>query len=230
MHVAILGDGTLNNRPCCQHGPSLAEDLEARLGGLGQVTVLASRGMPLEGLPFQIALVPDDATHAVVAVGLEQLVYGDSGPSSTAAVGSPCLEETISALGAQYRSVIADLRCRGLDVVVVTVPAGEVLDPRGVIPGGWAWLDGIHQEITDAAADMGIALLDIREVLSTAADFHGTEGPSETGGRKVAEALLQLLGSATGVTGGARQGRGTATSRAQWKAREEVRDPVARVG
>jgi hypothetical protein len=152
--------------------------------------------MPLEGVPFQVGLIPDDATHIVISAGMEDVLPGGVWPSPMARVAAKGGESPPAAarrFGRAYLRIVRELTDLGLEVTLLGLPSASVIDPLGRLQDLGDWLDALNDEIRYVAFESGGRFLDVRSILSDPADFHGAEGPSQQGGIRLAENLARLI-------------------------------------
>jgi len=69
MHIALLGDSTLDNAPYTDGGPAVVDHLSSRLTGDDRATLLAVDGAIAEMVPAQVDQLPSSATHLLLSVG-----------------------------------------------------------------------------------------------------------------------------------------------------------------
>ena len=68
-HIALLGDSILDNVAYTLGGPDVIRQLRARMPRSWRASLLAVDGSMIADLPDQLAKLPSDASHLVVAIG-----------------------------------------------------------------------------------------------------------------------------------------------------------------
>lgn len=205
MHIALLGDSTLDNARYTDGGPDVTAHLADLLVGGSRVTLLARDGATLDDVPHQLsALEPlldrggpaaTPVTHLVLSAGGNDLL-GEidvlDRPATSVAAALLGLHERAARFGARYREVLDDVLRLRLPTVACTVYDGAFHDPTEAAVVRMA-LRVFDAEITEAALDRGVPVLDLRRVCDEPADYWDPIEPSERGGARIAAAILAAL-------------------------------------
>ncbi len=69
MHLVLLGDSTLDNRPYTDGGPAVIDYVVSHLGEGSTASLLAVDGDMMQDVVRQLETLPSGATHLVLSVG-----------------------------------------------------------------------------------------------------------------------------------------------------------------
>lgn len=204
MHFVLLGDSTFDNALYTEGGPDVREHLQARLAESDRCTLLAVDGAmildvyrQIEGVEAMLQRLPADEapTHVALSVGGNDLL-AEIGvfalPASS--VGDALLQvrERATRFAAEYRPLLDRVLELRLPTIACTVYNGAFPDPTEarVIETALRVFD---DEIVEAARDRDLPVVDLRRVCSEPEDYWNPIEPSDTGGRKIAAAVLEAL-------------------------------------
>lgn len=196
MHIALLGDSTLDNGAYTAGGPAVIDHLSGLLSSEDRATLLAVDGATTQHIQSQLGRVPDGATHVVLSVGgndaLREMEVLDR-PSQTVAHALSEVSRVVEGFEEAYRRSLKQVLQAGLPTTVCTIYNGAFDEARGeqqVIDAALTlWNDAILQ----AALDHDLPALDLRRVCTDRDDYTQQIEPSGQGGRKIAEALHRAL-------------------------------------
>ena len=200
MHIALLGDSTLDNKVYTGGAPSVTEHLNDLLPNGSRASLVAVDGAQVRDIPYQLDTCPSEATHIVLSVGGNDAAM-DIGLLSQSArtVGEALsvLHEATERFDAAYQSALQKVVATGLPVTVCAVYNGNfpeaartVDPPQAVVSTALRlWNDRIIQ----AALDHTCPVIDLRRVCTEPSDFTRQIEPSAQGGRTIAEALFRSL-------------------------------------
>lgn len=196
MHIALLGDSTLDNGAYTSGGPAVIDHLSRLLSSEDRATLLAVDGATTQHIQSQLGRMPDGATHAVLSVGgndaLREIEVLER-PSQTVAHALSEVGRVVEDFEEAYRRSLKQVLQAGLPTTVCTIYNGAFDEARGeqqVIDAALTmWNDAILQ----AALDHDLPVLDLRRVCSDRDDYTQQIEPNEQGGRKIAEALHRAL-------------------------------------
>jgi hypothetical protein len=192
MHLALLGDSTLDNGTYTSGGPAVIDHLSRLLPEEDRATLLALDGATTHGIENQLDRMPEGATEAVLSIG-----------GNDAVMEIPVLEEPVGHVSEAltelsraverfedaYRRCLKEVLQAGLPTTVCTIYNGafEVNGQQQVIDAALAmWNDVILQ----TALDHECPVIDLRRVCTSRDDYTQQIEPSEQGGRKIAKALF----------------------------------------
>jgi len=201
MHLALVGDSTLDNGAYTGGGPSVIDCLRGLLPEKGQATLLAADGATTGGVPRQLRQVPSEATHLVLSVGgndalreigaLERRAENVGGALGT-------LSKVVGRFETAYRKCLQQVAETGLPTTACLIYNGAFQDENGafqderetqqVIDAALAmW----NHALLQAALDHGVSILDLRRICTEQADYTQQIEPNEQGGRKIARAIYR---------------------------------------
>lgn len=196
MHIALLGDSTLDNGAYTSGGPAVIDHLSGLLSSEDRATLLAVDGATTQHIQSQLGGMPEGATHVVLSVGgndaLREIEVLNR-PSQTVAHALSEVSRVVEGFEEAYRRSLKQVLQVGLPTTVCTIYNGAFDEARGeqqVIDAALTmWNDAILQ----AALDHDLPALDLRRVCTDRDDYTQQIEPSEQGGRKIAEALHRAL-------------------------------------
>jgi lysophospholipase L1-like esterase len=194
MHLALVGDSTLDNGAYTAGGPSVVECLQDLLPADDEATLLAVDGATTGSIPHQVRQLPPTATHVVLSVGgndaLQNIGTLES-PAETVAGALRELSRVVDRFETAYRECLQEVLAAGLPTIACTIYNGSFQDQKGTQTVIDAALTMWNDAIVQAALDHGLSVLDLRRVCTEPADFTQQIEPNEQGGRKIAEALYR---------------------------------------
>lgn len=196
MHIALVGDSTLDNKAYTDGGPSVTEHLNDALPPSDDATLIAVDGAQLRDLPHQIDTLPSDATHIVLSIGgndaaMEVDVL--SSPTTTVMDALIAVDDRVQSFASLYREKLRQICSTGLPVTVCTIYNGDFDVSTGEQQAIKAALQMWNSEILQAAIDQDCPVIDLRRVCTSREDFTRQIEPSERGGRKVAQAIAKYF-------------------------------------
>ncbi len=196
MHLALLGDSILDNGAYVSGGSDVATHLGELLPEGASVTLLARDGARVESVFSQIFRIPSEATHLILSVGgNDALGAADVLKQTVQSVGEALdyLAEIIERFQRSYRELTEQVIATGRSVAVCTIyyPAFEspTFQVRAV-----AALAHFNDVIIFEASRLQVPVLDLRQVCTDATDYANPIEPSHAGGRRIAEAIVRMLG------------------------------------
>ena len=201
MHVALLGDSTLDNAAYTEGGPDVVAHLNRLLVKPERATLFARDGAVIEEVSAQLDRLretlggPEEVTHIVLSVGGNDLLGVQdvlTSRAGTVAEAILLLREVASAFGERYCALLDEVIRLGLPTAVCTVYAGAFVDAE-VAAAVETALRVFDHEILDAGVVRGLPVVDLRRVCTDPADYWNPIEPSERGGAKIASALLGAL-------------------------------------
>ena len=194
MHLALLGDSTLDNGAYTSGGPAVIDHLSRLLPEEGRATLLAVDGATTQGIGSQLDRLPEGATRAVLSVG-----------GNDAVMEIPVLEEPVGHVSEAltelsraverfedaYRRCLKEVLQARLPTTVCTIYNGAFDEPGGQQRVIDAALTMWNDVILQAALDHECPVIDLRRVCTSRDDYTQQIEPSEQGGRKIAKALFR---------------------------------------
>jgi GDSL-like Lipase/Acylhydrolase family len=194
-HLVLLGDSILDNGAYTGAGPDVIAQVKQRLPAGWRASLSAVDGATTAGIPAQLRALPAEATHLVLSVGgNDALRYmgllGVRVRSSGEAL--LLLADAAQEFEHAYRTAVEACLKPGLPLVVCTIYHGSFPDPdfqrRAVVA-----LTLFNDVILRVAIDRQLAVVDLRRICRSAADYANPIEPSSAGGAKIADALVRAV-------------------------------------
>jgi hypothetical protein len=205
-HIVLLGDSTFDNARYTEGGPDVISQVRHILPTDWRASLLAVDGATTEDVPSQLQHVPPDASHLVLSMGGNDALMNFNILNTSAASTS----EALAALGdvsrgfeKRYRRAVGACRRRRLPLAVCTIYNGCFPDDtfqRLVSTALMVFNDAILR----VAIEFGLAVIDLRFVCSSPADYANPIEPSSVGGAKIAGAIVNLVSAGHTENAGAR--------------------------
>ena len=196
LHIVLMGDSIFDNRTYTGGGPAVIDQVNELLSGSGRATLLAVDGHCASDLGEQLPRLPKDATHVVVSAGGNDALLNDGVLSER--VGS--VTEAALRIGdiadqfeTQYRDAASEIVNVNAAVTVCTIYNGAFPDPT------WqnavtATLRVFNEAIFRAANELGLGVIDLRDICNKPEDYANPIEPSSVGGAKIARAIVEVVG------------------------------------
>ena len=202
-HIVLLGDSVFDNGAYVGSGPDVVAQLRKRLPAGSRATLKAIDGSITDGIRAQLLLVPKDATHLVISAGgNDALHYSTVMDEKARTVGAALdrLAEIRERFAADYATMLDAVAARGLPTAVCTI-----YDPRfpekAKSRRGAVGLAIFNDCITREASARGLALIDLRLIVSDPQDLANPIEPSVEGGAKIAQAIADFVGESDQAAG-----------------------------
>jgi len=190
-HVVLLGDSIFANGAYVGGGPDVIEQLGKRLPLGARATLNAMDGSVTSGVRLQLQIAPEDATHFVVSAGGNDALHHagllDEKVSSVADALDK-LAAVRESFARDYRTMLDDVVARGLPVAVCTIYDARFPDLKQRRRASLG-LTIFNDCITREASARGLALIDLRLILTADSDLANPIEPSVSGGAKIANAI-----------------------------------------
>lgn len=132
MHVALLGDSTLDNRRYTNGGPAVVDQLEAILGDGHSVTLLAVDGDTTRQVPERLSRVPKEASHLVLSVGgNDALEYIDllGRPAASVSEAITVVSVAVEQFDRNYRACLREVLALDRPTIVCSIYNGGFPEP-----------------------------------------------------------------------------------------------------
>jgi hypothetical protein len=191
QHIVLLGDSILDNGAYVGNGPAVIEQLGRRLPAGARATLNAMDGSLTSGVRLQLKIAPKDTTHFVVSAGGNDALHYSGIIGEKAASVAEALDKLAGVrerFAADYRAMLDDVTSRGLPVAVCTIYDARFPDAKQRRLSSLG-LTIFNDCITREASARGLALIDLRLILTEDADLANPIEPSVTGGAKIAGAI-----------------------------------------
>jgi hypothetical protein len=169
----------------------VTEQVKSRLPAGARATLGAVDGALTSGIRLQLQIAPEDATHYVVSAGGNDALHHSSLLGEKAASVAEALDKLATvrdAFAQEYRVVLDDVIARGMPVAVCTIYDARFPDAKQRRLASLG-LTIFNDCITREAASRGLALIDLRLLLTTKEDLANPVEPSVKGGAKIAAAI-----------------------------------------
>jgi hypothetical protein len=195
MHIALIGDSTLDNAAYTDGAPDVTAELNQLLPDGDQATLAAVDGARMRDITYQVDTVADGATHAVLSVGgNDALLSVDVLSRSVRSVGDALreLDDIADDFAGSYRRCLRQVLDLGLPTTVCTIYPGDFsgTGEQRVITAALAhW----NQAILQAALDHNCPVIDLGRVCNERADYVRQIEPGAQGGQKIAAAIHNAL-------------------------------------
>ena len=190
-HIVLLGDSILDNGAYIGAGPDVIEQVGKRLPAGARATLGAVDGAVVSAVRLQLQIAPEDATHFVVSAGGNDALHHagllDEKVSSVADALDK-LAAVRESFARDYRTMLDDVVARGLPVAVCTIYDARFPDLKQRRRASLG-LTIFNDCITREASARGLALIDLRLILTADSDLANPIEPSVSGGAKIANAI-----------------------------------------
>lgn len=190
-HIVLLGDSILNNGAYVGDGPAVIEQLGMHLPAGARATLNAIDGSLTSGVKLQLRIAPADATHFVVSAGGNDALHYSSLLGEKATSVADALDKLAAVrerFTEDYRAMLDEVSARGLPVAVCTIYDARFPDAKQRRLSSLG-LTIFNDCITREAASRGLALIDLRLILTEDNDLANPIEPSVIGGAKIASAI-----------------------------------------
>lgn len=194
-HIVLLGDSVFDNAVYVKGGLDVITHLRRQIPVEWQAGVRAVDGSVVGDVQRQTLDVPDDATHLVVSAGgNDALMNADllqQSASSFAEVLSR-LADVAAAFERQYREMLEGVLSLKKPTAVCTIYYPRMPEPL-IQKIAVSALTVFNDVITKQAFLAGVPLIDLRLVCDEDSDYANEIEPSESGGGKIANAIVRLV-------------------------------------
>lgn len=208
-HVALLGDSIFDNGAYTSGGLAVITQLQNTLPRDWQASLLALDGSMIEDLHAQLARLPSDASHLVIAIGGNNVLSNLDVLELRVKSSSEALlklGQRVAAFERAYRTAINGAITLGRETIVCTIYNGNLDAAEGI--DAWVLPDpavarvgltAFNDVILRVAFENRLPVIDLRLVCSEPADYAIPIEPSSRGGNKIAGAILRALGLSDGA-------------------------------
>lgn len=194
-HIVLLGDSIFDNKVYVGSGPDVVHQLREQLPHGWKATLLAVDGDTTQGVPAQLASMPQDATHLVVSAGgNDALMQAGILVQSVVSVAEAMsrMADVTAQFEASYRRMLDRVLKHQLPTAVCTI-----YDPRFDEPMqqkvAVAGLCHFNDVILRSAIERGLPVLDLRLICNEYSDYANEIEPGVPGGAKICAAIARLL-------------------------------------
>jgi len=202
MHLALIGDSTLDNAAYTASGPDVRAVLDDLFGDGVTVSLEAVDGARMRDIRHQIDTLPAETSHIVLSVGgNDALLSVDVLSRSVSTVGEAfrAIADIADQFAEDYRRCLRSVLDLGLPTTVCTIYPGDFSDTgqQRIIE---AALTHWNHAIVQAALDHDCPAIDLGRVCDDPSDYVEQIEPNERGGRKIAGAIHAAV-TASGTFG-----------------------------
>ncbi len=194
-HVVLLGDSIFDNAAYVGGGPAVIDQLRGMLPSQWQATLLAVDGATTREVPAQVRHIPNGATHLVVSMGGNDALLESElldFPVRSSADALRTFARAVREFEKSYREALTACLRKNLPVVVCTIYNGNFPDPDYQLRASIA-LSMFDDAIVRIAREKGCAVIELREICTSSADYANPIEPSVVGGAKIAEAISHAI-------------------------------------
>jgi hypothetical protein len=195
-HVVLLGDSIFDNAAYTRGRPDVVTHLRGLLPQEWQATLRAVDGATTGRLPSQLAGVPADASHLVVAIGGNDALQNSDLLSTRVRSSAEALAlfaDRLQAFEGAYGSALDAVLQRRLPTVVCTIYNGALEPDQAAIAR--VGLMTFNDVILRTAFDRRVDVIELRAICTEPGDYANPIEPSDTGGRKIAEVIARAIGA-----------------------------------
>ena len=194
-HIVLLGDSIFDNAAYTAGAPDVISHLRAGLPPQWRATLLAIDGSVARDLSRQVAGVPADATDLVVSVGgndaLGNIDLLDI-PVRSTAEALRLFGERAAVFRVAYNAALDSALALGRRTTVCTIYEGDLAPPVAALAR--VALVFFNDVILRSAQERDVGVIDLRLVCTEPSDYANPIEPSDTGGLKIARAILRHCG------------------------------------
>jgi len=197
-HVVLLGDSIFDNVNYVRPEPDVVSQLRELLPTGWKASLRAVDGAVTNDVPKQLSDLPIDATHLVLSVGGNDLIFsaGDllRTPVAQSSDALQLLGRVTGVFESMYRRALETCLTTGLPLVVCTIYEGNFADQefQALVRVAVA---AFNDRILRLALENELRAIDLRQVCKLAEDYANPIEPSAIGGRKIARAIWRTISS-----------------------------------
>jgi hypothetical protein len=195
MHIVLLGDSIFDNKAYTGGGPDVITQLRAILPRGSRATLLALDGSTTLSVFRQLERVPHDASHLVLSVGGNDVLWKADiiqAPARSVADALRELAKLAREFERNYREAVKASLDLGRPLTLCTIYDGCFPDPGYQLLASAA-LVHFNEAILRVGAELGTDVIDLRFICSKPEDYANPIEPSSTGGAKIARAVRNAV-------------------------------------
>jgi lysophospholipase L1-like esterase len=197
-HIVLIGDSIFDNSSYTQGAPDVLSHLRNAIPKGWRATLLAVDGATTAAIGAQLQRLPKDATHLVVSVGGNDAlghVNLLNARVSTTVEALDSFAPHVDRFHREYRAAIAGATAHALPAIVCTIYNGRL--DRPVATAARMALSLFNDVILRTAAELDLRVIELRDVCDSPADYANPIEPSDSGGKKIARAILDAVRAST---------------------------------
>jgi hypothetical protein len=191
MHIVLLGDSVFDNAAYTSGGPAVIDHLRESLGAGERATLRAIDGDRVEDIAYQARRAPADGTHFFLSVGgNDALDYVEvlNHPVATVGEGLALLGPAVDGFAEAYWDLLRRLTEQTDWLQVCTIYNGDFGPEAPMVnPAVRLFNDAIQR----AALDLGLPVIELRDLLDRPEHYANPIEPNVAGGRVLAAELLR---------------------------------------
>jgi hypothetical protein len=195
-HVVLVGDSIFDNRAYTGGAPDVIAHLQAMLPPDWRATLCAVDGATTATLLSQLARVPQDATHLVIAIGgndaLRNIDLLSTRVRSTAEALT-LFANRVATFEESYSTAMSAAAALSVPLTLCTIYNGRL--DAAQAPLARIALMMFNDVIIRTAFSRRAGVVDLRTVCADPADYANPIEPSDGGGRKIASAIARCVGA-----------------------------------
>ena len=194
-HIVLIGDSIFDNAAYVNGGLDVIAHLRQQIPSEWKASLRAVDGSVVENVPEQTFDLPDDVTHLIVSAGgnnaiLHADILQQKAVSSAEVLNK--LGDIASAFEHHYHKMLQAVLSLKKPTAVCTIYYPRMPEPM-VQKIAVAALTVFNDAIIKQAFLAGVPLIDLRLVCNEDSDYANEIEPSEAGGKKIANAIVQLV-------------------------------------
>ena len=206
IHIVLLGDSIFDNSRYTDGGPDVVSQVRQLLPTKWRASLLAIDGSTTENVPSQLQRLPPDASHLVLSVGGNDAIMNSNilhTPATSTSQALAALADVSQGFEERYRRTVGACRQTSLPLTLCTIY-------NGCFPGAdlqrlvSTALMVFNDVILRVGIEFGLAIIDLRFVCSSSADYANPIEPSSVGGERIARAIVNSVSTMHPEGSGAR--------------------------
>ena len=195
MHIVLLGDSIFDNAAYTKGGPDVISQVRQLLPVGCRATLLAADGAITEDVFPQLKRIPSDASNLVLSVGGNDVLKNSGilyAPADCVAKAVEALAEASRRFEEKYRLAVA--ACRQVPVPLTLCTIYNGCFPDADFQRMATTVAAVFNDvILRVGFEFGLAMIDLRFVCSSIADYANPIEPSSLGGAKIARSIVNLV-------------------------------------
>jgi len=206
MHIVLLGDSIFDNAAYTKGRPDVIAQVRQLLPTNWHASLLAVDGATTEDVFLQLKRVPPDASHLVLSVGGNDVLRNSGflyAPAHSTAQAVAALADVLHGFEEKYRRVVAACQQIPLPLTLCTIYNGYFPDDDFQRLASTV-LTVFNDVILRVGIELGLSLIDLRFICSSAVDYANPIEPSSVGSAKIARAIVNLVSAGQTQNTGAR--------------------------
>lgn len=195
-HIVLLGDSIFDNKTYVgKNGKDVVAHLRESLPDDWQATLEAIDGSLIENVAQQAINAPTDATHFVISVGGNNAIMNADVLQMKVSNSAETLNEIADRCETfefRYREMLQSVLLKNVPTAVCTIYFPNFPEPifqRLAVTA----LSVFNDVIIRQAVLHNLPIVDLRLICDESGDYANDIEPSDKGGRKIAEKILQLI-------------------------------------